>query len=72
MKLKKVLAIWAVVFLLIVIALFSAATYFQSGRNAYFSMSCNGEQVFEERMIDKQFDYQDVSCDNIDLNIEVR
>lgn len=72
MKLKKVLAIWAVVFLLLVIALFSVATYFQSARNAYFSMSCNDEQVFDERLIDKQFDYQDVSCDNIDLNIEVR
>ncbi len=72
MKLKKVLSIWAIIFILLVITLFTISTYFQAARNAYFSMSCDGEQIFEDRMIDMKFDYQDVSCDDIDLLIEVR
>ena len=69
---KKAIVIWAILFLILIVGFFSAATYFQSIRNAYFSLSCDGEKIFDERPIEKQFDYQDIKCDDIDLFIEVR
>lgn len=71
-KLKKALLIWFMLFIIIIVVCFSMASYFQSMRNAYLTMSCNGEKIFDQRPIDKAFDYQDEKCDDIDFRIDVR